>query len=78
MPRSNQLSYEGTADTGSWSFVSSNVPVMNESMDEMIYEMIHVLNCGYEIKWSYDYSSQDPSTTQTPVTDFLTACWLDC
>ena len=29
--RSNQLSYEAT-DVGSWSFVSSNVPVRNESM----------------------------------------------
>ena len=47
--RSNQLSYEAT-DGGSWSFVSSNVPVMNESMDEMMYEINHILNCGYEIK----------------------------
>ena len=47
--RSNQLSYEAT-DGGSWSFVSSNVPVMNESMDEVMYEINHILNCGYEIK----------------------------
>ena len=30
--RSNQLSYEAT-DVGSWSFVGSNGPVRNESMD---------------------------------------------
>ena len=40
---SNQLSYEAT-DVGSWSFVGSNVPVMNESTNEMIYEMDHILN----------------------------------
>ena len=31
---SNQLSYEPT-DVGSWSFVGSNVPVINESMNVM-------------------------------------------
>ena len=31
MWRSNQLSYEAF-DVGSWSFVGSNFPVMNESM----------------------------------------------
>ena len=36
MLRSNQLSLEAT-DGGSWSFVGSNVPVMNESMDEIIH-----------------------------------------
>ena len=37
--------------------MGSNIPVMNESMNEMICEIIsdygetnHVLNCGYEIK----------------------------
>ena len=30
--------------------MGSNVPVMNESMNVMIYEMDHVLNIGYEIK----------------------------
>ena len=35
--RSNQLSYEAT-DAGSWSFVGSNIPVMNDLMSEMIYE----------------------------------------
>ena len=36
----NQLSHEAT-DGGSWSFVGSNVSVMNESiMDEMTYEML--------------------------------------
>ena len=38
--RSNQLSYEA-ADVGSWSFVGSPVPVKNESMNEMKYEMNH-------------------------------------
>ena len=27
--------------------------------DEMIYEMDHMLNCGYEIKWSYDPRSYE-------------------
>ena len=44
--RSNQLSYEAT-DVGSWSFVSSNEPVKNGC--EVIYEMFHILNCGFEI-----------------------------
>ena len=44
--RSNQLSYEAT-DVGSWSFVGSNFPVRSESMNKMIYEMNHILNCGY-------------------------------
>ena len=48
--RSNQLSYEAT-NVGSLPFVGSNVPEMNESMNEMIYEMNHILNCGsYEVK----------------------------
>ena len=42
---SNQLSYEAT-DVGSWSFVSSNEPVKNRC--EVIYEMFHILNCGFE------------------------------
>ena len=41
---SNQLSYEAT-DVGSWSFVSSNEPVKNGC--EVIYEMFHILNCGW-------------------------------
>ena len=45
--RSNQLSYEAT-DVGSWSFVSSNEPVRNGC--EVVYEMFHILNCGFEIK----------------------------
>ena len=36
--RSNQLSYEAT-DVGSGSFVGSKVPVMNESMNKVIYKM---------------------------------------
>ena len=47
--RSNQLSYEAT-DVESWSFVDSSVSVMNESMNEVIHETNHVLNCAYEIK----------------------------
>ena len=30
--------------------MGSIVPVMNEPTNEMIYEMNHILNCGYEIK----------------------------
>ena len=33
--RSNQVSYKAT-DVGSWSFVGWNVPVMNESVNEML------------------------------------------
>ena len=44
-----QLSYEAT-DVGRWSFVSSNEPVKNGC--EVIYEMFHILNCGFEIKWA--------------------------
>ena len=44
--RSNQLSYEAT-DVGSLSFVSSNEPVKNGR--EVIYEIFHILNCGFEI-----------------------------
>ena len=47
--RSNQLSYEAT-DVGSWSFVRSNEPVKNGC--EVIYEMFHISNCGFEIKWA--------------------------
>ena len=43
MRRSNQLSYEAT-DAGSWSFVGLNVPVRNETNDEMIYEIDHIWN----------------------------------
>ena len=28
-------------------------------MNEMIFEMNHILNCGYEIKWSYDPRSYE-------------------
>jgi len=45
--RSNQPSHEAT-DVGSWSFVSSNEPVKNGF--EVIYEMFHILNCGFEMK----------------------------
>ena len=46
---SNQLSYEAT-DVGSWSFVGSNVPVMNESTNEMIYDYGSYIELRYEIK----------------------------
>ena len=58
--RSNQLSYEAT-EVGSWSFVGSNVPVRNESMMKW-YKCIwngSYMNCGYEIKWSYDPRSYE-------------------
>ena len=45
--RSHQLSYQAT-DVGRWSFMSSNEPVKNGC--EVIYEMFHILNCGFEIK----------------------------
>ena len=47
--RSNQLSYEAT-DVGSFSFVGSYLPVMNESTNEMIYEINHIMNCEYVIQ----------------------------
>ena len=34
--------------------MGSNVPVINESTNEMIYEMNHILNCRYEIKGSFE------------------------
>ena len=37
----------------------SNLSKTNESMDEMVYEINHILNCGYEIKWSYDPRSYE-------------------
>ena len=43
----NQVSYEAT-DVGRWSFVTSNEPVKNGC--EVIYEMFHIMNCGFEIK----------------------------
>ena len=44
-----QQSYEAT-DGETWSFVGSNVPQLNESIEKMIYEMNHTLNCGYGIQ----------------------------
>ena len=41
------MNYEAN-DVGSWSFVSSNEPARNEC--EVLYEMFHMLNCGFEIK----------------------------
>ena len=40
------MNYEAN-DVGSWSFVSSNEPAWNEC--ELLYEMFHMLNCGFEI-----------------------------
>ena len=54
MHRSNQLSYEAT-DVGSWSFVSSNEPVKNGC--EVIYEMFHIVNCGFEMVRSSMYET---------------------
>ena len=34
--------------------MGSNFPVRNEPMNGLIYEMNHILNCGYEIKYIYD------------------------
>ena len=53
--RYNQLSFEAT-DFGGWSFVGSNLPVMNESMKEMIYEMNHNIICMY---WTADVKSSE-------------------
>ena len=40
----NQLSYMYEAtDVESWLFVGSDVPMMNESAKEMIYEVNHIL-----------------------------------
>ena len=50
----NQLSYEAT-DVESWSLVSSNEPVMNGC--ELIYEMFHILNCGFEKNELVGYNS---------------------
>ena len=52
--RSDQLSYEAI-DVGSWLFVSSNEPVKNEW--EVIYEMFHILNCGFWNQVSYVHRS---------------------
>ena len=49
---SNQLSYEAT-DVGSWSAVSSNEPVKNGC--EVIFEMFHILYCGFRNQVSYDH-----------------------
>ena len=58
--RSNQLSYRAN-DVGSWWFVRSNrVMNANEWNDiHEFYEMNHILNCRYEIKWSYDPRSYE-------------------
>ena len=45
--RSNQQSYEDI-DIGSWSFVGRKEPVMNEL--EVLYEILHILNCWWKIK----------------------------
>ena len=63
---SHQLTYDDT-DGGSWSFVGSNVPKMNESMDQMIHEMNHILSCGCEIKWSYDPHSYEHNFSNSTV-----------
>ena len=53
--RLQPLTYQAT-DIGNWSFVDWYVPVMNElTSNEMINEMYHILNCGYEIKCSHNF-----------------------
>ena len=42
--------------------MGSHVPVLNKSMNKMIYEMNHILNCGYEIKRRYDLNFSGFST----------------
>ena len=42
------MSYVST-DVGSWSFVDSRVPVMSESMKEIIYEMNHTMYIELQI-----------------------------
>ena len=60
--RSHQLSYEAT-DVGSWSFVSSNEPVKSEC--EVIYEMFHILNCGFWNQVNYDHRSYERNLQMT-------------
>ena len=47
--RASQRYHEVTGSNpvavGSWSFADSNFPVRNQPMNEMIYEMNHILNC---------------------------------
>ena len=42
---------------GSWSFVGSYLPLMNESTNKMIYEINHILNCEYIIQVQKLWSS---------------------
>ena len=54
--------------------MGSNVPVMNESTNELIYEIDYILNCGYEINSiSYIVSFVDSLITRTlqPTNDQL-------
>ena len=50
---SNQLSYEAT-DVGSRSFVGSDVPVLNESTNEMD----HILNCVSPVTRGHGYKTR--------------------
>ena len=50
----NQQSYEAT-DGETWSFVGSNVPQLNESIEKMKYKMNHVhWTVDMKFKWRYD------------------------
>ena len=51
---SNQLSYKAT-NGETWSFVGSNVPVMNEWMNEWMNECMHEWTKWYMNIWSYDH-----------------------
>ena len=76
--RSNQLSYEATG-VGSWSFVGSNFLVRNESTIKWYIWNGSYMNCGYEIKWSYDPRSYERnfctgiamSRVQTPLKSWI-------
>ena len=59
--RSNQLSYEAT-DVGSWSFPWG----MNQRWND-IWNGSY-MNCGYEIKWSYDPRSYERNFCNREVT----------
>ena len=55
--------------------MDSFVPVMNESMNEMIYEMNSTLKCGFKIKSSYDPRSPEIFRLPCPIAKiaFITA-----
>ena len=44
--RSNQVRYKAT-DGGRWSFVGTNIRVMNESMETMIPSVMNAMFCNF-------------------------------